>query len=73
MDAKTIKKRLEKIVKDAKEAGYSIIVNADSWGLLIVTNEEYDKAEDLRKLEGQYVELPTCGCPGKHSYDCFNF
>lgn len=69
MDAKSIKKKLEKLVKDAHSAGYSIIVNADSWGLLVVTNEEYENAEDLRKLEGPFVDLPTCGCPGKHSYD----
>jgi hypothetical protein len=69
MNAHTIQKKLEKIVKDAHKAGFVIFSNSEDCRLQVVPFEEYENAEDLRKLDGPFVELPTCGCPGKHSYD----
>jgi hypothetical protein len=67
-NAITIRKRLERLVKDAQRSGYVFVVNSEHLGVTIVTVEEYEAADDLRKLEGERVELPTCGCPITNQY-----
>jgi hypothetical protein len=54
----SIRRRLERIVKDATKNGITLFVNNDS-GFMIVPTELYDATEDLRTLSSMDVDVES--------------
>lgn len=59
-------RKIEKAVRDLKRDGYTVFVHFNG-GIVVVTTEEYNAAEDLRTLTGITIDLDTCGTPVKFS------
>ncbi|MDD5542916.1 MAG: hypothetical protein PHX83_07045 [Acidobacteriia bacterium] len=62
MDAKLIAQRLNKVIGDARKAGFVVIYNDLIQQLIVVTKKEEHETEDLRTLKGPEVDLHGCIC-----------
>ncbi len=67
-DAEKIARKLRRVIKEANEKGYTVFVSFHG-GLKIVPTEEYDGCDDLRRLDGESVDLDTCDTPVMPSID----